>query len=245
MVTTDFMSLVLPVSEVTTGPGWAVLLNTALTTVDSHDHTTGKGNAITQAALSFNATVDFNEQTASNISAVTFQNLTSTIATAVSVFSLDGDLYYNDNASNSVRITSGGALDVSSVGGIGGDYTTTSATSFYTDATLTYYFQDSNADRASLDANLVGNFTTYSSAQSLNPQTDQIVLVSGNTTLTLPAAATSSGVRFDVKKTDSNATTVTIDGNGSETIDGETTQTITEQYTSVHLVCNGTTWYIL
>ncbi len=87
--------------------------------------------------------------------------------------------------------------------------------------------------------------TTYSAVQTLDPTVDDVVLVSGNTTLNLPAVASSSGVEFQIKKTDSNATTVTLDGNLSETIDGSTTHTLVEQYTSVTIVCDGSAWYIL
>jgi hypothetical protein len=37
------MNLSLPTVSVTIGPTWATQLNTALETVDVHDHTSGKG----------------------------------------------------------------------------------------------------------------------------------------------------------------------------------------------------------
>ena len=86
--------------------------------------------------------------------------------------------------------------------------------------------------------------TTYSSEQTLSITVDDFVLVSGNTTLNLPAVASSSGVEFTIKKTDSNATTVTLDGNASETIDGATTFAFTEQYESVTIVCDGSAWFV-
>ena len=38
---------------------------------------------------------------------------------------------------------------------------------------------------------------------------------------------------------------ITIDGNGSETIDGQTTQVMNSNYASVTLVCNGASWSIV
>jgi len=69
-------------------------------------------------------------------------------------------------------------------------------------------------------------------------------LVSGDMTYALPRASLSQGKFIIFKKTDANTTTVTVDGYGSETIDGQTTITITEQYEVARLYCNGLAWYI-
>ena len=66
----------------------------------------------------------------------------------------------------------------------------------------------------------------------------------GSRTITLYAASSNSGRQVKVKKIDSSANTVTIDGNSSETIDGATTQVISAQYTSLSLVCDGSNWHI-
>ena len=66
----------------------------------------------------------------------------------------------------------------------------------------------------------------------------------GSRTITLYAASSNSGRQVKVKKIDSSANTVTIDGNSSETIDGATTQVIEAQYTSLSLVCDGSNWHI-
>jgi hypothetical protein len=61
----------------------------------------------------------------------------------------------------------------------------------------------------------------------------------------LPAAAGKLGVVIHVKKVDSSANTVTIDGNAAETIDGVLTQVLRRQWASLQLQSNGTNWYIL
>lgn len=64
-------------------------------------------------------------------------------------------------------------------------------------------------------------------------------------TVTLPPAADRTGKVFEVKKIDATANTVTIDGDGSETIDGGTTAVITSQYESITAVSDGAAWFIL
>ena len=243
MATTTFMNLTLPDVSVTIGPDWATELNAALTSVDSHDHTSGNGNRITEAGINITDSFELNANALTEVGRVSYSNLTSLIATTVSSYVKDGDLYFNDASGNQIRITAGGSLDVSSVGGITGDYTTTSASCFYTDAVLKYFFQDSNAARSLVDLATSRLVTTYSSAQTLDYTVDDLVLVSGNTTLTLPAAATR--MQFVIKKTDSNATTVTLDGNASETIDGSVTHTMTEQYSSLTICSDGSNWHII
>lgn len=80
--------------------------------------------------------------------------------------------------------------------------------------------------------------TTYSVTSS-----DDIVLCSGTFTVTLPAASSSTNKVVYIKNISNG--TVTVDGNSSETIDGSTTYTITDQYESVTLICDGSAWYIL
>lgn len=74
-----------------------------------------------------------------------------------------------------------------------------------------------------------------------------IILVdasSGAVTITLPAAATAAdGFYVYVLKTDSSVNAVTIDGDGSETIDGATTILLGNQYEAAMVVTNATSWF--
>ena len=75
---------------------------------------------------------------------------------------------------------------------------------------------------------------------------DNVILVnasSGDVTITLPAS--SSGLNFTVKKIDSSSNTVTVASNGSETIDGSSTQVIISQYDAISLVSDGSNFYII
>lgn len=67
----------------------------------------------------------------------------------------------------------------------------------------------------------------------------------GAWTLTLPAAASNTGKTFYIKKTSSDVTALTIDGNASETIDGATTTTLNTQYEAILIQCDGSNWHVL
>jgi len=68
---------------------------------------------------------------------------------------------------------------------------------------------------------------------------------SGNITVTLGPAADLDGFKFTIKKTDASGNTVTLDADGVETIDGQTTRILNQQYASLTIVSDGTEWYIL
>ena len=67
---------------------------------------------------------------------------------------------------------------------------------------------------------------------------------SGLATCNLPAASTAAGLILTFKKI-LGGNNVVIDGDGSETIDGATTTTLTAVNQSVTMQCNGTSWFIL
>lgn len=66
-----------------------------------------------------------------------------------------------------------------------------------------------------------------------------------NRTITLPPAAGCTGRIYIIKKTDSSANTVTIDGDTAETIDGATTKVISTQYAGYSIQSDGTGWMII
>lgn len=77
---------------------------------------------------------------------------------------------------------------------------------------------------------------------------DSIILVSasgGSVTITLPTAVGIKGKEFTIKKTDSSANIVTVDGNGSETIDGDTTRDLALQYEAIDIISDNASWWII
>lgn len=67
----------------------------------------------------------------------------------------------------------------------------------------------------------------------------------GAVTITLPTAASAINRCFYIKKIDASGNAVTVDGDGSETIDGATTASLASQYDSVQVVSDGTEWWII
>jgi len=147
---TTFMNLTLPTVSTTIGPQWATELNAAITTIDSHDHSSGKGTPVPTSGININANLSFNNKNLTDVGAITYNNLSSVISDLNSLYVLSGDLYFNDASGSNIRITAAGAINVSSVGGIGGDYATTAATVYYTDSTKKYTFEDSTSANATI-----------------------------------------------------------------------------------------------
>ena len=69
----------------------------------------------------------------------------------------------------------------------------------------------------------------------------------GGITITLPAVSSNSGRVMSIKKIDSNAGQIIIDGNGTETIDGALTKRLYYENESMTLVAypSATGWYII
>lgn len=91
-----------------------------------------------------------------------------------------------------------------------------------------------------------GNLSVASKTANYTLTTgDDVILANssgGAFTLTLPTAVGNSGKVFYLKKTDSSFNAVTIDGNGTETIDGSTTKTIATQHEQWTIVSDGSNW---
>jgi hypothetical protein len=90
---------------------------------------------------------------------------------------------------------------------------------------------------------LVAKTSNYTMAE-----TDVFVSVDatgGAVTITLPPAAdVGAGKHIGIKKVDASANAVTVDGDGSETIDGAATVSLAAQWASLFAVSNGTNWLI-
>ena len=93
------------------------------------------------------------------------------------------------------------------------------------------------------------NVTTVTSNATLTA-TDEYVEASasgGAFTITLPAVSGTSGRSYVIKKISASSATltVTIDGNGSETIDGSLTKVLHLLNESIHIKSNGSAWYVV
>lgn len=161
---TPNMDLNLPIPGTTFGPAWASDVNTALELVDSHDHTSTKGVRVPSAGLNINATLSFQNQAASNVGELRLTTQTGTGTNNGALRSVNGDLYYRDGVGNNVRITSGGALDASALGAIGGDYGISTALAAFYNANETFVFTRDTNEAAAMDLGPVTIRDTAASA---------------------------------------------------------------------------------
>lgn len=67
----------------------------------------------------------------------------------------------------------------------------------------------------------------------------------GAFTLALPAAASVPRQELVIKKIDASANVVTVDPNGSETIDGALTMGLSSSMQSIVIQSNGVAWFVL
>lgn len=112
------MGLPVPPVGVESGPDYALDINTALTLIDQHDHTPGKGIQITPAGININTDLSFGNNSATGVLNVVLNTQASGATSTLQALSVapgnEGpplqDLWYTDSAGNKVQITSGGAL---------------------------------------------------------------------------------------------------------------------------------------
>jgi hypothetical protein len=129
-----------------------------------------------------------------------------------------GDLYYRDSSGNFVRLGAGSD---------GKTLRVLSGLPAWADATFTTSTKTSNYTIAGTDVVVFADAT------------------SGNVTITLPTASSNSGYRFYIKRIDGSANSCSLSRSGSDTIDGQTSVTLAQQYTSVTVISNGSAWYII
>ena len=193
-MSTTYMNLTLPTVSSTIGPDWATQLNAALTTIDSHDHSSGKGTKVPVSGLNINDDLNFNNNSQTNVGATTYQSLSAVLSTLNTLYVKDGDLYFNDSAGSNVRLTASGSINLASLGAIGGDYGTGGSSIYYTDSTKTYTFEDSASDNAALE---IGDLTCEDITSSGTITAGGALTVSGTATLdgttTIAGTTTATG----------------------------------------------------
>ncbi|NLJ06064.1 MAG: hypothetical protein GX437_00185 [Sphingobacteriales bacterium] len=77
---------------------------------------------------------------------------------------------------------------------------------------------------------------------------DYTILCDGNSsafTISLPAASAIKGRIYVIKKTDASSNAITVDGNGSETIDGNATYSLTSKNQFVMIQSDGSGWQVI
>lgn len=113
---------------------------------------------------------------------------------------------------------------------------------------ITATIQDGSVTRAKLAAGAVSNFGVVTkNAVFTAAVTDDIYLCdtsSGAYIATLPTAIGNSGKRLTFKKTTNDLNTLTVKGNGADTVDGSNTVLVYSQNDSIAVVSDGSNWKI-
>lgn len=141
-ITLPNISIILPTLGGDTGI-WDEEINAALSLIDAHDHSSGKGIRIRTAALDINADLSIAGYALTNVGKAAFTPIAALAAGAnvLSVNVSDGELYWRSSGGVNVKLTSGSTLNTTLVGGIVGDYTAVSAEVAYDDANARYTFK--------------------------------------------------------------------------------------------------------
>ncbi len=195
--TTPLMNLVLPTVGSEPGPDWASDLNSAFEAVDAHDHTSGNGALIPSAGININSDLGFNGYNATLLRSARLSSQAASLSEATDKNCLSvvlGDLYYNNGSGTAIQLTSGSGLNAASIGGIGGDYATSTASVSYSDTTKVFSFTQSSGVTAKMS---FGDIALYENAASANPITIKSPSsLASSYTLTLPPFLPGTGSGF-------------------------------------------------
>lgn len=196
MSTTPYMNLTLPTVSVTPGPTYATENNTAFTTIDSHNHTSGQGIQIPTLGININANLSFATYYAIQLGNARFVNQGSPLATASDincVYFTGGNLYANDSSGNQVQITAGGAVNTAA-GNINGMGATTASVT-YTVGNTTFTFWSNNNVPAALDVGaVVIRETGATSPNGITLQSPSALASAYSLTLPTTVAATNNAL---------------------------------------------------
>lgn len=183
------MLLPVPIPTVETGPQYATDLNSCLTTIDSHDHSSGKGTFVTPAGLNINQDLSFVGNNSTNLRSVRFTAQASPISLSSDLGCLyvsGVDLYYNDENGNQIQMTKSGSI-AGAVGTISGLVPPASLS--YVSGTQTFVFQSTTATPANLDSGsiILRDITANSKGITLSAP----AALGSNYTFTLPSSTPS------------------------------------------------------
>lgn len=180
-----YMSLPVPVVGVDPGPQFALDVNSCMGIIDQHDHTPGHGVLITPGGMNINSDLTFNNNNLTSARAIRFQPQSAPIPPSGldigEIYESGVDLYYNDGAGNTIRITQAGGV-AGSPGSITGLVPPASVS--YNSINGTFIFQSAVNTPANLDAGFIilRNNVVNSRALTLQPPP----AMAANYVLTLP-----------------------------------------------------------
>lgn len=177
------MSLVVPTVGSEPGPTYASDINTSLTIIDQHSHTSGSGVPITPGAININSALTFANNFATNVAGVNLYAQSAPPSPVGTVYRSTNDLYFVDGLGNNIAITANGAV-AGTPGSISNLVSPASAA--YVAVSSTFVWQSNTGIAANLDAGslLMRNLSPNSTfALTLSPP----AAMGANYTITLPA----------------------------------------------------------
>lgn len=164
------MNLVIPTVGTQPGPQYASNVNSSLTLIDAHDHSSGNGVQITPSGLNISGDLTMNSNNLLAIRSLVLDAQLSPLAgTELNrLYDVGGNLYFNDGAGNQIPITNAGAV-AGTPGSISNLVAPASAS--YISVSGTFVFQSDANKAASIDgANYVMRNTFVNSfALTLSP----------------------------------------------------------------------------
>lgn len=186
------MALPVPVVGSEPGPTYATDINTCMTLIDAHDHTTGKGVPIIPSGMNISADLTFANNNATSLRSARFQAQSSPLALSTDkgcLYESGVDLYYNDGSGNQIRMTQSGSIAGTS-GSISGLVSPAAAT--YVPGTSAFVWQSAALTPANLDAAsiILRNLSASSKGLTLNPP----AAMGSNFSITLPSLPVSTKI---------------------------------------------------
>lgn len=235
-----YMGLDIPTVGLAPGPEWATDLNNCLLTIDSHDHSTGKGVQVTPAGLNINSDLSFNFlNSAINMKTARFEPQSLPLGSAAPyqgcVYVVGSELYYNDLASNIVQITNNGSVNAGA-GSITGLPSGTASASFVA-LSGTFVWQQATSTGANMDsATLIvrypgsyptpsGNYVALAAPSSLSSAYFLYLpgIPAQTNVMTLSSGGVMSSITYDqvgqgMSSTGANAIATAMNSTGADTI---------------------------
>jgi hypothetical protein len=203
-VKTPNMSLPESTINVDSGLTWEQNLNAALTLIDSHNHSPGNGVPIGPSGININASLSFNNNSATNLISAVFSPQVS-LATLNAVYVSGANLFYNDGNGNVIQMTSGGLVNATSSGISSG-----SNSASFVSSVLVVNAASTTPANVQCGSVLLGNNSAGSKYLTLAPP----AAMGSNYNLTLPALPGASG-NFLTCDTSGNISAVTAVDNST------------------------------
>lgn len=122
---------------------WDAENNACWMDYDVHDHAPGNGVRVPVAGLNINADLTMGGFGLTNLKSAAFTQIAALAAGATTIFvnAADHELYWRTAGGVNVKLTTGNTLNITFVGGIGGDYAAIGAHLNYDDANKRFTFQ--------------------------------------------------------------------------------------------------------